>query len=64
MPTETFRSWLEAMIPRFGTARMFARVIDVEESKLSRWRRYGLVPNVGECRRLALATGTRRSVSP
>jgi hypothetical protein len=58
-PALAWHDWLEAQIAGRKTARAFAELIGVDESKLSRWRLpYPLIPQSTDLERLADCTKT------
>lgn len=51
---KTWRTFLEALVAEHHSARELARLLGVDESKVSRWRRYAeSLPNATEAMRLA-----------
>jgi hypothetical protein len=54
----TFPQWLEEKIRAYGNAHNLATALGIDDSKMTRWRRYGIIPQPGEMLRLALATNT------
>ena len=58
-PTPSWHDWIEALIARHDTAKACAAFLDVDESKLSRWRRpYFQEPTASDLETLATKTRT------